>query len=248
MNSNITGVGLTLVLHLCAFLLVSFTGLKYIYPPPEETSMLIDFEEMEDETEIVRGREPRSEDVDLEKPVELVKRSESPVNVSRQNLTPETKPDTFGDVETPAPEPVEEPKLDPRASFPGMARKDTTLTAEHSAIDEGAAYKSGQPTGNTSKGNTDGRPNAHLEGRSVDKAGLKRPAYNINESGIVVVSIWVDQYGNVKKAIPGAQGTTVTNSALWAAARNAAMETHFTQSANAPALQEGTITYIFNLK
>lgn len=248
-NSTITGLALTLVLHACAVLLVSFNGLTYLYPPPKETSMLIDFEENEEIIqEIVRGKEPRSENVDLSRPVDLVQRSESPVAQSKENLTPETKPDTYGDVETPEPEHKEEPKLDPRASFPGMAKKDTTLTAEHSANDQSLTYKAGQPAGNSSRGNTDDKPNAHLEGRSVDKAGLKRPAYNVQESGTVVVSIWVDQYGNVQKATPGAAGTTVTNKALWAAARNAAMETHFTQSADAPALQEGTITYVFKLK
>ena len=62
------------------------------------------------------------------------------------------------------------------------------------------------------------------------------------------MKIWVDQYGKVQKAVPGADGTTVTDKALWTAARNAALETGFNMSANAPALQEGTITYIFNLK
>jgi len=63
-----------------------------------------------------------------------------------------------------------------------------------------------------------------------------------------VVDIWVDNYGNVTKAIAGGQGTTVSNQALWAAARAAAMKAHFNQSADAPALQQGTITYIFKLK
>ena len=72
--------------------------------------------------------------------------------------------------------------------------------------------------------------------------------YNVQESGTVVVNIWVDNYGNVAKAVPGGDGTTVTNQALWTAARKAALETHFNMSADAPAMQEGTITYIFNLK
>ena len=77
---------------------------------------------------------------------------------------------------------------------------------------------------------------------------IARPAYNVQESGTVVVTIYVDQYGNVTKATPGAPGTTVNNSALWAAARKAALETHFNMDGNAPPLQQGTITYIFSLK
>lgn len=248
-ESKVTGALLTLAVHVCALAVVSFSGLKYIYPPPPETSMLIDFEEEKIMAEeITRGREPQSTEVDREKPLELVQKSQSPVSVTKENLTPETKPDDFGDVEAPAPEPKEEPKLDPRAAFPGMAKRDTTLTAAHSAEQTSPTFKAGQSAGNVSSGRTDDRPNAHLEGRSVDKAGLKRPAYNIQESGTVVVTIWVDQYGNVTKAQPGDAGTTTNNSALWAAARKAAMETHFNQSADAPALQQGTITYHFILK
>lgn len=248
-NSRISGAALTLVAHLCALIAVSTSGLSYMYPPPPETSMLIDFEEdVEPVKEIIRGDRPRSENVDRSEPEKLIQRSESPVASPKENLTPQTKPDDFGDVPVQEPELKEEPKLDPRASFPGMAKKDTTLTAQHSAMEAGTTYKAGQSAGNTSNGRTDGRPNAHLEGRSVDKAGLKRPVYNVQESGTVVVTIWVDQYGNVTKAIAGAEGTTTNNSALWAAARKAAMETHFNQSADAPAMQEGTITYYFILK
>ena len=42
-RSTLTGIIMTLAVHVAAFVLVSFTGLKYIYPPPEEQSMLIDF-------------------------------------------------------------------------------------------------------------------------------------------------------------------------------------------------------------
>ena len=42
--------------------------------------------------------------------------------------------------------------------------------------------------------------------------------------------------------------TVVTDQNLWQAARKAALGAHFNMSADAPAMQEGTITYIFNLK
>lgn len=247
-NSVLTGVFMTLAVHVCAIALVSFTGIKYLYPPPQENTFLLDFEEETEPAVQKVGREPRGEDVDLQKPVELIQRSESP-NVSQTpNLTPATKPDDFGDVDVPEPKREKEPELDPRATFPGMSKKDTTLTAEHGAKESSDNFKAGQPSGNTNKGNADGTPNAHLEGRYVDKAGLKKPAYSSQESGKVVVKIWVDQYGKVQKAVAGADGTTVTDKALWTAARKAALETGFNMSANAPALQEGTITYIFNLK
>ncbi len=247
-NSVITGIAMTLVIHLCAVLLVSFTGIKYLYPPPAENTFLLDFEEEEELVELKTGREPRGEEVDPEKAIELVQRSESPVESKKPNLTPATKPDDHGDVDVQEPEREKEPELDPRAAFPGMAKKDTTLTAEHSASEGSTTFKAGQPTGNVNKGGTDGKPNAYLEGRKSIRQTLKKPVYTIQESGKVVVKIWVDQYGKVQKAVPGADGTTVTDKVLWNAARNAAMDACFEPSVDAPALQEGTITYIFNLK
>lgn len=85
----------------------------------------------------------------------------------------------------------------------------------------------------------------HLSGRTVDKAGLKKPAYESQESGTVVVEIWVDQYGQVTKAVAGADGTTAKDQTLWAASRKAALDTHFNMDGEAPVLQEGMITYVF---
>jgi outer membrane biosynthesis protein TonB len=248
-NSTLTGIVLTIVVHVCAVFLVSFTGIKYLYPPPAENTFLLDFDEepipiVEQKT----GIDPRGEDVNPEEKIELIQRSESPVKSTKPNTTPATKPDPHGDVAVTEPPRDEEPKPDPRASFPGMGKTDNTTTAPHGASEASTTFKPGQPTGNVSTGATEGKPNAHLEGREVDKAGLKKPVYTSQESGKVVVKIWVDQYGKVQKAVPGADGTTVTDRALWTAARNAALETGFTMSASAPALQEGTITYIFNLK
>ncbi|MCR5759172.1 MAG: hypothetical protein K6G39_02330 [Bacteroidales bacterium] len=248
-NSTLVGVLLTVVLHVGALCLVSFSGLKYLYPPPEENSFLLDFEEdVEVPVKPVLGREPEGEDVDLEKPVEIVQRSESPNESVAQNITPATKPDDFGDVPVQEPDRKEEPKLDPRATFPGMGKKDTTATTPHSAEFPSDSYKDGQPRGNAETAGTEGVPNAHVEGRKVNKSTLSKPGYKIQESGTVVVKIWVDQYGHVQRAEPGADGTTITNAKLWAAARKAAMDAVFDMKANAPALQEGTITYKFNLK
>lgn len=242
--STATGAVLTIGIHLVLILCGTFTGLKYLYPPPQEQTFLIDFEQ-EDEPAVKRqnrGREPQAEEVDKTKPVELVQRSESPHKSDRPNRTVQAKPDNFGDVETPAPK----EEINKNALFPGMSKKDSSL-APHGAMNPSAEFKPGHSKGNTSVGQADGTPNAHLKGRSVQGA-LPRPSYGVQEEGTVVVDIWVDNYGNVQKAIAGARGTTVTDKTLWAAARSAAMKAHFNQSKDAPALQQGTITYIFKLK
>ena len=242
--STVAGIVLTISIHLAGALLCGFTGIKYLYPPPQEQTFLIDFEE--EPQSVVRrqkhGRQPQAEEIDKTKPVELVQRSSSPVQSEKSNLTAEGKPDDFGDVETP----VQKEEIDKNALFPGMSKKDSSL-APHGAKDPKAEFKAGQPKGNTSVGKTDSAPNARVKGRSTLGA-LPRPDYTVQDEGTVVVDIWVDNYGNVTKAVPGAMGTTVSNQTLWAAARAAAMKAHFNQSADAPALQQGTITYIFKLK
>ena len=246
-TANLLGIILSVALPGVAAATMSFTGLKYLYPPPEETSFVVDFTE---EEEVVkprpRGVQPRAEQVDRTKPITLVQRSESPYKAqAKNNLTTATRPDDFGDVDTPAVE--QEDALDPRASFPGMSKKDTSLTAPHSAEEPSATFKAGQPQGNTAKGRTEGEANARVKGRNTIGA-LPKPGYNVQNEGCVVVTVWVDKLGKVTNALPGAEGTTVTDKNLWAAARNAAMETHFSQNLNAPEQQVGTITYIFKLK
>lgn len=92
-----------------------------------------------------------------------------------------------------------------------------------------------------------GQGNAHIKGRTL-VGSLPRPSYASMAEGTVVVTVKVDQYGTVVEAIPGADGTNVTDKNLWSAARSAALKAHFNADAKAPAVQTGTITYIFKLK
>lgn len=90
-------------------------------------------------------------------------------------------------------------------------------------------------------------PNARVQGRDI-LGQLPSPANPGHANGVVVVDIWIDQYGTVQKAVAGGQGTTLTDAKVWTAARNAAIKAHFNSSADAPALQKGTITYEFKMK
>lgn len=89
---------------------------------------------------------------------------------------------------------------------------------------------------------SEGTASTNVPGRS-SVGSIPRLVISGKADGIVVVDIWVDNYGNVVKAVSGGDGTTVTDKTLWAAARKAAMETHFNMSADAPVTQEGKITY-----
>lgn len=246
-NSSVFGAILSCGVNLGIALLCSFSGLKYIYPPPEEKSVVIDFA-LEEAPRIQTtryGREPSSEQVNPEKPVEFVQKSQAQHQGTKPNVTREATVGTDGDVEVPEP-PREEP-IDNRALFHAPDNSDKDTLAAHTASEVSDALKAGHPEGNISEGKLEGAPTARVKGRSTVGSPAK-PTYSVQNSGVVVVEIWVDREGVVTKAIPGYEGTTVTDRQLWNAARSAALKTHFNRNVEAPGLQTGTITYIFKLK
>jgi len=248
-RSRTTGVALTVVLHIGMAACLFLTGFTYLDPPPPEKEMiLIEFDEPEIEKprQIWNGTRPQAVNPDPTQPINLVQQSEAQLQGTKSNEAPESVVDDFGDVDIKDPEPKKE--IDRRALFraaDNKTQKDTL--APQTAREPSDALKAGHAQGNTKTGETSGEPNAKLAGRSIHGT-LPRPSYNVQASGKVVVQIWVDNYGEVQKAVAGVEGTTVTDQTLWQAARKAALGAHFNMSADAPALQEGTITYIFNLK
>ena len=227
-NANVTGILATLGIHAAALVVLLTNGLTYLDPPPpERTSLLIEFEEEVLKVKPIEtrvGRQPQAEEVDLTREVDL---------------SGDDRP--FWETDAATGRGLHLPH------FPGMSQKDNNATTPHSASEAKEGFKAGQPDGNTKEGKTEGSANAHVKGRNV-VGSLPRPSYNSQTAGTVVVQIKVDQYGNVTEAIAGAEGTTVTDKTLWTAARNAALKAHFNMDANAPAVQTGTITYIFKLK
>jgi outer membrane biosynthesis protein TonB len=123
----------------------------------------------------------------------------------------------------------------------------------------------GEGTDNTQgdKGSRDGDPNAsgyYGNGgsggggtgnyRLGNRKALNKPKpdFNCNEQGIVVVKIYVDAQGHVKKAQPGMKGTTNPAPCLLEAAKKAALKTKWSPDANAPTLQIGKIIYHFKIR
>ena len=149
-RSKWIGIGLTGILHAVLIVFCAGTGLKYLDPPPPETTFLLDFTEEITEQEVPDpariGREPQAEEADPEQPVELVKKAESPYVNDRPNTTPASKPDAHGDVEVPVPEKQE---IDKRALFPGMSNQESSATTPHAASEASGEFKAGQPDGNT---------------------------------------------------------------------------------------------------
>ena len=106
----------------------------------------------------------------------------------------------------------------------------------------------GSPFGNTDTGaneGTGGFGTFNLNGRSIGRGGLPRPAYNSQEEGRIVINITVDPNGNVILAEIG-RGTDISNSSMRNSAIDAARRAKFNriQGTNN---QSGTITYRYKL-
>ena len=245
-NSVLTGVFLTVVVNAGLAVVLATSGFTYLDPPPpDKEQILIEFEEVEVEKPKQRrdGTKPRAEVPSKE--INLVQQSQAQNLGTKTNQAEEATVGDKGDVEVPEPPRKE---INKRALFSAAnnkANKDTL--AAQTAREVTNALKAGHALGNTKSGETSGEPKANLKGRTLN-GSLPRPSYPVQANGTVVVKIWVDNYGIVQKAIAGAEGTTVTDKDLWNAARKAAMGASFNMSADAPAMQEGTITYIFKLK
>lgn len=247
--SRVTGIILTAAAHAGLLVCCVVSGFTYLDPPPPERELfVIDFDavEVQKPKQVWNGTSARAVDPDPTQLTSLVQKSEAQHEGTKSNEAPEAQVDDFGDVDITDPEPKKE--IDRRALFrtaKNNTNKDTLAhqTAEKASDD----LKAGHALGNTLTGETSGQPNAKLEGREL-RGTIPKPQYTVQKAGRVVVTISVDRNGDVITAQPGAEGTNVTDSELWKAARMAALETHFNICADAPEKQYGTITYIFNLE
>lgn len=244
--SRTAGAVLTVSIHVGLAASCFFAGFTYLDPPPpEKEQILIEFEETEvrKPKQTWNGTRPRAEVASKE--INLVQQSEALHKGSKTNEAPEATVGDKGDVEVP--EPPREKPIDRRALFSAANNKTEKDTlAAQTAREVTDALKAGHALGNTNTGETRGEPKAKLAGRTVNGT-LPRPSFGVQAEGTVVVDIWVDNYGQVQKAVAGAEGTNVTDKTLWQAARKAALGAHFNMSADAPAMQKGTITYIFKI-
>ncbi|MFA5419942.1 MAG: hypothetical protein WC341_15925 [Bacteroidales bacterium] len=142
---------------------------------------------------------------------------------------------------------VEEPKpvVNTRALYKGTSN---TKTGSSQGVTDGPGDQ-GKPHGDKDSEKYDGRggkgngPSFFLGGRG--SVHLETPSPKVTEQGSVVVSIWVDREGNVKKAQVNPKGTTVLDATLRQVAIDAALNSTFTKDQQAADLQRGTITYNF---
>jgi colicin import membrane protein len=120
-----------------------------------------------------------------------------------------------------------------------------TFPGGNQGVETGDPDASTYGPGGSGSGNQGSGVSYSLTGRSA--ISLPKPRYPGNDEGVVVVKVTVDKYGNVTAAESGVRGTTIMDKNFWNEARQAALKAKFNLDENAPAFQQGTISYRFAL-
>lgn len=140
---------------------------------------------------------------------------------------------------------VEEPKVNPRALFPGVSANPDTKSQGDSGQQSNRGHEAGQESTRDAAGKGSEGAEVNLPDRQVI-GRLPLPVYTENVEGRIIVDIVVDSRGNVTQATVRSQGTTILNETLRREAVEAARKSRF--SAAVPTEQTGSITYVFKLK
>jgi TonB family protein len=266
------GIIASIVIHALLLLLLWWLGLPYLYPPPPDEGILVNF----GTTETGWGQQPSEvkEDVQQITPAEPVPQpsatreeiqeevvtqdEEITIPIKEKEKKEEKKESPVKETKKePIKEPVkeepkkEEPTINERALFTG--KKGDKNAPSNQGITQGQGDQgavdgdiSSTNYGDKSFGKGSSGVGYDLGGRG--KIALPLPEYNTQETGTVVVRIKVDQNGHVIGAEIQPKGTTTTSNILKNAALEAARKARFTPDANAPEVQFGTITYTFKVQ
>ncbi len=225
---------------------------KVVQPPAEpklvvEDIITQDIEEApiidEEIVELEPEKEPEDEIVDNQKPEPI------PDKLIEEEPTEDIIDSAAFQNEIVEEIPIEEPKpiVNKRALFTGST-SDTEGTNQgitNEVGDQGKPHGYKESDDYTGQGGSGNGVAFNLGGRG--SLFLEQPTAKFKEQGTVIVSIWVDKEGKVKKAQVSAKGTFIIDPNLKKIAVDAAYNSTFVKDNNAVELQRGTITYNFIL-
>jgi len=265
----------TVIIHLLLVLILFFLALRTPLPRPGEEGVEIRMGNSDEGTfseyfDYSSASSPTPKPASQAQEEEIVTQTdeetiaiETPPKPQPQHK-PEEKPITKPDPK-PETKPDPKPTVDPRALYPGSntntsgggtgtsgdyGRPDgTSSTGDLTGGGQGSGQGSGTGTGQGSGSGTGQGRDYFLRGREIKS--LKKPSYNSEEQGRVVVEIFVDKKGNVTKATarlkvddPDLKSTT-TDQKLWKEAEKAALQSTFSANDKATDQQKGYIVYNF---
>lgn len=241
----------TILFHMLLLLLFVSFGMSYKVPPEEnQGGMMINFGNSGGGGSAApdKPEEPTENKPSTTETTETTT-SSSPENVQTQTTT-ETVELNASQNNTPAEDP--EPQADESLlnALDAFSNSENTTNSDNSSSENGSSTAdNGSGNGNGSGDYNNAGPGEgigyELGGRG--KVSFKKPDNPTQEEGKVVVSIVVDKFGKVVKAVPGARGSTTTNPVLYQKAKEAAMLAVFTKKLDASNDQKGTMTFVFIL-
>lgn len=240
----------TVLFHLGLLLCFIFMGLTYRIPPPAEEGITINFgyedfgSGYEQPEQIVEEQEPTPQEVVENQPdVEDISTQEIEETPTVKEIKKNKPVEDKKIIDEKKPEPV----VNTKALYPGKKQNNSSTNqgVSQGLGDQGS--EDGDPVSSSYTGGGKGTNGIayQLGGRTVAK--IKKPVYDSQQQGKVVVTIRVNRNGKVISASPGAKGSTTTNTYLYSKAKEAALKTTFEPNNTAPEIQVGTIIYNFKL-
>lgn len=234
---KLIGLIVSIVAHGLLVLCLLLMGLRYPDPPPPELGVEMDMGEFSDVGTDLEHAAEGGEDLSSESSYanddnnELTQQSEDVPLTSKKTPSPTKNKKKPKDNVKPQ---SEETKIDQNALFTKGRVKNGN--GGSTGVGEGSGKGSGGEGGGSGI-------SFSLEGRG--STSLPKPTATSTENGTIVVTIMVDQEGNVVSAKAILRGTTLRDTNLWRRCEQAAKKSKFTANPDAPELQGGKITYIF---
>ncbi len=237
-RNKIYGIIATIIFHLAALILLFTLCFRTPLPLPGEAGVEVNLGmynaiKTSAAAPVANKAEPQQKEEEI-----LSKDEETPAIEPQQKSDNQDDNDTIQKVE-------EEPVVNRRALF------QTPTNNQVENRDDSQEGLAGNQNGLKDIDRYDGNGGSggglayDLGGRGAKS--LNSPSKNFKEEGKVVVDIWVDKDGIVRRAEIG-KGTTVTDLNMRESALQAASSSIFAEDKNAAELQRGTITYTFIIR
>ncbi|MGE4541940.1 MAG: hypothetical protein AB7D35_11820 [Bacteroidales bacterium] len=261
----------TIVFHSLLLIALIFMALTTPLPLPGEEGVEVDLGFSDQGMGLVQPDEPVQEAAPVVPPPaqEVVEELVEEEIVTTENeevpqieeIVQEEKPEEIiQEQEVVEPEPETQPQEEPEP-----VKEEPKPVVNERALFKGATGQSPQSEGITGQPGDQGRPDGLRDVKRYDGQGgkgdgpayslggrgakyLEKPTEQFKEQGDVVVDIWVDKQGIVKRALVSPKGTTIIDPDLRSIAVRAALKSTFSEDLSATDLQKGTITYTFIIR
>lgn len=233
----LVSIGSTVAFHGLVLAMLLLMGLRYPDPPPAELGVEMAEESLSDIGLDTEHAAEGGEDVSNQSTVS---------DESDETVTQDVEDVPLASRENKRPVNKNKPKKN------NVKQNEQTQNIDHNdpwqKVKEKKGGGSNQGTGNgDGKGaGGDGKGSGvsfNLGGRG--SKALAKPTSSTSEVGTIVVEIFVNQEGVVKRANGGVRGTTISDKNMWKKCEQAARKSKFAADPDAPEEQRGTITYKF---